>query len=109
MSVKSMKHLGLCVRACALLSLADIQTACATSQAPDTFTLSGQIYIQGTAAFPQAVLADGNGKKWILECTKGPVLELQGHMAIAIVKTSTLAPETMLGMPRVCVQSLALK
>ncbi|MBT9464626.1 hypothetical protein [Hydrogenophaga sp.] len=81
-------------------------SGCAAQATSSSFELSGRIGIEGTANFPQPVLVDGQGKKWILDCTKGAASALQGREVLAIVIIGASAPSQTLGVPKVCVQKI---
>lgn len=91
----------------ALLALAWLLSGCVAPQAKShSFELSGRIGIEGTTQFQQPVLVDGQGKKWILDCTKGNTSALQGRQVLAVVTIDHSAPASTLGAPRVCVQTI---
>lgn len=90
----------------ALLALAWLLSGCVAQAKSHSFELSGRIGIEGTTQFQQPVLVDGQGKKWILDCTKGNASALQGRQVLAVVTIDHSAPASILGAPRVCVQTI---
>lgn len=91
---------------CALLAVVWMLAGCIAQATPPVFELSGRMGLEGTAHFPQPVLVDGQGKKWILECTNGAANALQGRRVVVIVRAEGSAPASTLGVSRVCVRSI---
>ncbi|OZA90944.1 MAG: hypothetical protein B7X56_01400 [Burkholderiales bacterium 34-67-9] len=90
----------------ALLAVVWMLAGCVAQATSPVFELSGRMGLEGTANFPQPVLVDGQGKKWILDCTQGAANALQGRRVVVTVRAGGSAPATTLGVPRVCVQAI---